>query len=132
MASRDIPLESWEAVVPGVVFPLLALWLGGSTWGARGTAAAANLAPLVVLAILTRWAGRRAAAVQGAATVAYGITAAGWVGATWDVPFLAGVGTHAGLWTPLVAAGLGAVVMGAVRAAFRLTGDVDGGLAGEA
>lgn len=122
MARRQVPLESWEAVVPGVVFPLVALWLGGSSWGLRGTAAAANLAPVVVLAMVTWLWGSRAPAVQGAATVAYGLVILGWVAATWELSGLAILGAHAGSWTPLAAAGVGIVVFALVRLVLRFSG----------
>ena len=111
---RDGVLESWEAVVPGIVLPPLALWLAGGTWADRGLAAAANTAPLVVLVLLAWWGGRRSSSVQGAATLAYGITALGWVGATWELGFLALPGAHAELWTPVVAAGVAIFVFLAV------------------
>lgn len=122
MARRNTPLESWEAVVPGVVFPVLALWLGGSTWGARGLAAAANLAPLAALWILAFVGGRRVPAVQAAATFAYALTAAGWIGDTWDLPGLGLAGEHAALWTPVAAAGLSAVVYVVVALGLRFVG----------
>ena len=122
MARRDVPLESWEAVVPGVVLPAVALWLGGTTWGDRAVAAAANLAPLAVLALLAWWGGARLPAVQGAATVAYGVVALGWVGASWEVPGLETLGAHAASWTPLAGAGLAGVVYLGVAAALRFTG----------
>jgi hypothetical protein len=132
MARDRVPLESWEAVVPGVVFPALALWLAGGGWSGRGVAAVANLAPLAVLALLTWFGGRRVPAVQGAATVAYGVVGAGWIGATWDVPGLASMGAHAELWTPLAAAGVAILVFGAVAVLARVGGEAGRGLAGEA
>lgn len=120
MARRPIPLESWEAVVPGVVFPLLALWLGGSTWGDRGLAAAANLAPLAALWVLAFVGGRRVPAVQGAATFAYALAAAGWIGDTWELPGFGLVGEHAALWTPVAAAGVAVVVFLLVALGLRL------------
>jgi hypothetical protein len=107
-------LAAWEAAVPGLVFPPLALWLAGGDWAERGIAAAANLAPLAVLALLAWRGGRRPAAVQGAATFAYGLTALAWVGASWDLAFLALPGEHAELWAPLVAAAVALIVFMAV------------------
>ena len=131
MARDPVPLESWEAVVPGVVFPVLALWLAGGGWSGRGVAAAANLAPLLVLVLLTGFGGRRIPAVHGAATVAYGLVTLGWIGASWDVPGLALIGAHAELWTPLAAAGAAVLVFGAVSVLLRFGGEVDGDLARE-
>ncbi len=122
MARSPVPLESWEAVVPGVVFPALALWLGGSTWGARGMAAAANLAPLVVLWLLAFFGGRRVPAIQGAATFAYAVVAAGWIGDTWELPGFGLAGEHAALYTPLVAAALAVVIYALVAVGLRLVG----------
>ncbi len=122
MKSTRVPLDSWEAVVPGVVFPLLALWLGGSDWTARGIAAAANLAPLLTLAVLTFVWGRLTPAVQGAATFAYGTVALGWIATKWDVPGLQALGEHAALRTPLAAAAIAVVVFAAVALALRLVG----------
>ncbi|MBT8403892.1 MAG: hypothetical protein KJP18_08550 [Gemmatimonadetes bacterium] len=114
MNETDRRLLSWEAAVPGVVFPPLALWLSGGDWSDRGMAAAANLAPFAILALLAWRGGRRPVAVQGAATFAYAIAAAGWVGASWELAFLALPGAHAELWTPLVAAAVALFVFTAV------------------
>lgn len=122
MARRPVPLESWEAVVPGVVFPVLALWLGGSTWGDRGLAAAANLAPLATLWLLALFGGVRVPAVQGAATLAYGLVAAGWIGDTWDVPGFGLAGEHAALLTPVAAAGVALLVYLLVAVGLRFAG----------
>lgn len=124
MASRDMDrrLQSWEAVMPGLVFPFLALWLGGSTWSARGVAAAANLAPLAVLALIA-WRGWRwTPAIQGAATLAYLGVALAWVGTNWEWEPLALLAEHASLWTPIAAAGVAVVVFGAVAIVLRFTG----------
>jgi hypothetical protein len=115
-------LESWEAVVPGVVFPFVGLWLGGSTWPARGLAGAFNLIPVFVLAGVAWVGGERIAAVQGAATLGYGLLALAWVGATWDVAALATLGVEAGRFAPVVAALLGVVVYLAVALVSRWTG----------
>jgi hypothetical protein len=123
MQHAERSLESWEAVIPGVVFPFLALWLGGGTWPARGLAAAFNLAPVAVLAGVTRLGGQRTGAVQGAATLAYGLVALAWFGATWDVAALATLGDEAGRFTPLAAAALGVVVYLAVALVSRWAGD---------
>lgn len=122
MARGRVPLESWEAVVPGVVFPLLGLWLGGSTWTDRAMAGAANLAPLVVLVLLARFGGRRVPAIQGAATVAYGLVAAGWIGHQWDLPGFALVGAHAELYAPLLAAGLALLLYPLIALGMRAAG----------
>ncbi|MEK9501449.1 hypothetical protein [Gaopeijia maritima] len=122
MARGRIPLESWEAVVPGVVFPLLGLWLGGSTWTDRAMAGAVNLAPLVVMALLARFGGRRVPAIQGAASVAYGIVAAGWVGHQWDLPGFGLVGAHAEMYTPLAAAALAIVLYPLIALGMRAAG----------
>jgi len=116
-------LESWEAVIPGVVFPFLALWLGGSTWPARGLAAGFNLAPVALLAGVAWIGGRRTGAVQGAATLAYGLVALAWVGATWDVAALATLGREAGRFAPVTAAAVGIVVYLAVAIASHWAGD---------
>jgi hypothetical protein len=110
----DRKLESWEAVVPGIVFGPLAAWLAGGGWSERGLAAAANLAPLVVLALLAWRAGSRPAAAQGAATIAYGALALGWIGATWEWSPLALLAAHVELWTPVVAAGVALIVFACV------------------
>jgi hypothetical protein len=123
MKHAERSLESWEAVVPGVVFPFLALWLGGSTWPVRGLAAAFNLTPLVVLAAIAWFGGRRTAAVQGAATFGYGLVALAWVGATWDVAALATLGEEAGRFSPVAAAVVAAVVYLGVSIASRWTGE---------
>ena len=107
-------LSSWEAAVPGVVFPPLALWLAGGDWPDRGLAAAANLAPFATLVLLAWRGGLRPAAVQSAAAFAYAIAAIGWVGASWDLALLALPGAHAELWTPLVGAAAGLFVFTAV------------------
>lgn len=125
MQSAERSLESWEAVVPGVVFPVLALWLGGSTWPARGLASAFNVIPLVVLALIAWRGGQRTAAVQGAATFSYGLVALAWVGATWDVAALATLGEEAARYSPVAAAVVGIVVYLLVSIALRWTGDTN-------
>lgn len=122
MAAGRVPLESWEAVIPGVVFPLLGLWLGGSTWTDRALAGAANLAPLVVMALLARFAGRRVPAIQGAATVAYGLVAAGWIGHQWDLPGFVLVGANAEMYTPLLAAALALLLYPLIALGMRAAG----------
>lgn len=122
MAREPIPLKSLEAVVPGVVFPLLGLWLGGTNWPDRGIAFAANLAPLLALMLLARFGGRRVPAMQGAATFAYGLLALGWVGRQWNVAGLTWLGAHVGLLTPLVAAGVALVLHAAITAGVRIAG----------
>lgn len=123
MESAERSLVSWEAVVPGVVFPFLALWLGGSTWPARGMAAAFNLIPLVILALIAWRGGQRTPAVQGAATFSYGLVSLAWIGATWDVAALATLGEEAGRYSPVAAAVVGIVVYVLVAIALRWTGD---------
>ncbi len=118
----DRRLQSWEAVVPGLVFPFLALWLGGSTWSARGIAAAANVAPFAVLALIA-WRGWRwTPAIQGAATLAYLGVALAWIGTNWEWEPLAVLADHAALWTPVVAAGVAAIVFAVVAVVLRFTG----------
>lgn len=116
------PLAAWEAVLPGVVLPGLALWLGGSDWGARGLAAAANLAPLGVLTLLALVSGRRVPALQATATLVYATVALGWLGegTGWEVGPLPLLADHAALRLPLVAAGAGVVVYVAVAVGVRL------------
>ena len=123
MQHAEHSLESWEAVIPGVVFPFLALWLGGSTWPARGQAAAFNLAPVALLAVVAWFGGRRTGAVQGAATFAYGLVALAWVGATWDVAALETLGAEAGRFAPVAAAVVGIGVYLAVSIASKWAGD---------
>lgn len=119
----DRKLASWEAVVPGVVFPLLALWLGGSTWPARGLAAAYNLAPLAALAAVAWLGGRHTAAVQGAATISYGLLALAWAAETWDLAALSTLGAEAGRFSPVVAAVVGILIFLVVALVSKWTGE---------
>lgn len=114
----DVPLAAWEAVLPGVILPLLALWLGGSTWSGRLLAAAANVAPVAGLALIALVAGRRLAALQATATLVYATVAAGWLGAAtgWEVGPLPLLGGHVAFLLPLVAAGAGVFVFVVVAA----------------
>lgn len=116
------PLEAWEAVMPGLVLPILALWLGGSDWSGRGLAAAANLAPVAVLALLTFVAGRRVGAVQATATLVYTAVALGWLAEAtqWEVGPLPSLAEWAPLFLPLGAAGCGVVVFVIVALGVRL------------
>jgi hypothetical protein len=116
------PLEAWEAVLPGVVLPALALWLGGSEWGDRGLAAAANLAPVCILALLAGVGGRRVAAIQATATLVYGAVGLGWLGegTGWEFPPLPVLADHASLFLPLAAAGAGIPLFVALALGIRL------------
>lgn len=125
MQDAERRLESWEAVVPGVVFPPLALWLGGSTWPARGVAAAFNLIPLLTLVGIAWFGSRRTPAVQGAATASYGLVALAWIAANWDVAALSTLGDEAGRLAPAVAAGVGLVVFLVVAVVSSWTGAPD-------
>ncbi len=130
MKREPIPLASWEAVVPGVVFPLLGVWLGGTGWAPRGMAAAANLAPLLVLGVLARFGGRWVAAVQGAASVAYTLLALAWIGSVTDFAPLAWLGERVGMVAPLLAAGVAAVLYPLIRMATPRTATGDPAPAG--
>lgn len=119
---RAVPLEAWEAVLPGVVLPLLALWLGGTEWADRGLAAAANLAPMAVLGVAAWLVGRHLEALRTAAVLGYGVTALGWLGegTGWEVGLLPLLAEHAALELPLVAAGGAVVVLALVAVGVRL------------